>query len=191
MKRLILVRHAPTGATREARFPRDECIEERERGDAERLRDSIPGHADALTSPARCCLETAEAAGLGATVEPALADLDVGTWAGLTLEDVHERDPIAVAEWMEDPGAVPHGGESLRELSGRVADWLDAVATGGGWTVAITHAGVVRAAVVSALGAPIEAWWRIDVSPLSLTELHHRGGRWSVRQVNYRPGGGR
>jgi broad specificity phosphatase PhoE len=50
--------------------------------------------------------------------------------------------------------------------------------------VAITHGGVVKAAVVHALGAPIEAFWRIDASPLAVTELHAHNGRWTVTRTN-------
>ena len=51
--------------------------------------------------------------------------------------------------------------------------------------VAITHGGVVKAAVVHALGAPIAAFWQIDVAPLSITELHAHGGRWTLSRANH------
>jgi hypothetical protein len=38
--------------------------------------------------------------------------------------------------------------------------------------------------VVHALGAPLDALWRIDVAPLARTELHGRDGRWNVRALN-------
>ena len=63
---------------------------------------------------------------------------------------------------MTDPDAAPHGGESLRAFAARVRGWLDEQATLDGTAVAITHGGVVKAAVVHALGAPIEAFWRVD-----------------------------
>jgi broad specificity phosphatase PhoE len=88
--------------------------------------------------------------------------------------------------WMTDPEAAPHGGESLTALLQRVATWLDEQATQDGTAIAITHAGVVKAAVVHALDAPPSAFWRIDVSPLSITELHAHDGRWTVTRVNDR-----
>jgi broad specificity phosphatase PhoE len=48
----------------------------------------------------------------------------------------------------------------------------------------VTHGGVVKAAVVHALAAPPEAFWRVDVTPLALTELHAHDGRWTVARVN-------
>ena len=85
---------------------------------------------------------------------------------------------------MRDPDAAPHGGESLRAFAERVAGWLDEQALCEGAAAAITHGGVVKAAVVHALGAPLRAFWRIDAAPLALTELHAHDGRWTVRRVN-------
>jgi len=50
-----------------------------------------------------------------------------------------------------------------------------------GHTVAVTHAAVVRAAVVVTLDAPPAGFWRIDVAPLTATVLRGGPGRWTVR----------
>jgi broad specificity phosphatase PhoE len=182
---LLLVRHAPTSATRAASFPADEALDARGRAAAGRLAATLPARADALTSPARSCRETADAAGLeAARVEAALADVDYGAWAGRTLDDVQVGEPDAAAAWVSDPDARPHGGETLRELAGRVEAWLATQAALEGRAVAITHAAVVRAAVVHALGAPPAAFWRIDVPPLAVTELHARSGRWTLARLS-------
>ncbi|MDQ3768720.1 MAG: histidine phosphatase family protein [Actinomycetota bacterium] len=184
MRRLLLIRHAPTQATQDAAFPLDEPLDEAARGQAARLGDRLPRHATVLCSPALRCAQTAAAAGLEATEVPDLAECDFGAWGGRTLAEVHEREPDAVQAWMTDPDARPHGGESLAAFARRVAGWLDAHADGDGHTVAVTHGGVVRAAVIHALGAPLDAFWRIDASPLGITELHAHGGRWTVARVN-------
>ena len=85
---------------------------------------------------------------------------------------------------MSDPAASPHGGESLAAFATRVACWLDEQARLDGAAVAITHGGVVKAAVVQALGAPLDAFWRIDCAPLSITELHAHDGRWTLTRLN-------
>ena len=82
--------------------------------------------------------------------------------------------------------AAPHGGESLTALLARVRTWLEKQAALDGTAIAITHGGVVKAAVVAALDAPPSAFWRVDVSPLSITELHAHDGRWTVTRVNDR-----
>lgn len=183
MKRLLLVPHAPTGATRTAAFPADEPLDGRGRDAAAGLAAALPRRCDVRCGPALRCRQTAQAAGLAAVVDAGLADQDHGNWAGLTLDAVAGRDPEAARAWREDPEAAPHGGESLRAVAVRVAAWMDA--QDDGTVAAITHAGVVRAAVVHALGAPLPAFWQIDAAPLSVTELHGRGGSWTVARVNH------
>ena len=187
MRSLVLVRHAPTSATRASAFPADEALDERGRAQAAGLAAALPRHGAAITSPARRCRETAEAAGLAATVDEAIAACDFGSWSGRTLADVNAGDPEAVRSWMLDPGAAPHGGESLALFATRIARWLDAQAEADGRLVAITHGEVVKAAVVHALGAPLLAFWRIDVAPLAFTELHAHGDRWTVARLNCAP----
>ena len=190
MRSLLLVRHAPTRATRASAFPADEGLDERGRESAAALRTALPRHAEAITSPARRCRETAAAAGLDAAIDGEIADCDFGSWAGRSLADVNESDPEAVRSWMLDPESAPHGGESLAVFGARIARWLDAQAEhGDGRIVAITHGEVIKAAVVHALGAPLLAFWRIDAGPLAFTELHAHGDRWTVTRLNCPPPG--
>jgi broad specificity phosphatase PhoE len=184
VRRLLLVRHAPTDATRELAFPLDEPLDNRGRAQAARLADRLPKSCDAVSSPALRCRQTATAAGLDALPDPGLAECDFGDWAGRSLAAVNEADPDAARTWMTDPDSSPHGGESLTAFAGRVARWLDEQARQSGSTVAVTHGGVVKGALVHALGAPIAAFWQLDVSPLTVTELHAHDGRWTISRVN-------
>ncbi len=184
MRRLLLVRHAPTAATREFAFPRDEPLDDRARAEAAQLAGRLPERCEAVSSPARRCRETALAAGLEPEPDEALSECDFGSWAGRSLADVNAADPAAARAWMTDPDSRPHGGETLTEFADRVAEWLDAQARRDGKAVAVTHGGVVKGALVHALGAPIQAFWRIDVAPLAVTELHAHEGRWTITRVN-------
>jgi broad specificity phosphatase PhoE len=177
-----MVRHAPTSATRATAFPLDEELDARGRAAAAALAAVLPRRCDVLCSPALRCRQTAAAAGLAVAVDDALAECDFGRWGGRTLAELQDEDAAAVRDWMS--GAAPHGGESLSAFAGRVARWLDGQAARDGAAAAITHGGVVKAAVVHALGAPPEAFWRIDAAPLSVTELHAHDGRWTVTRVN-------
>jgi broad specificity phosphatase PhoE len=187
VRRLYLVRHAPTTATRAAAFPLDEPLDERGRSAAARC--PVPACESIVSSPALRCRETAALAGLDpVNVDDALAECDFGSWAGRSLADVQGADPDAAAAWMTDPDAAPHGGESLSEFVARVGAWLDRQAIAGpGRVGALTHGGVVKAALVHALSAPLRAFWQFDVAPLSITELHAWDGRWTVTRVNGDP----
>jgi broad specificity phosphatase PhoE len=44
----------------------------------------------------------------------------------------------------------------------------------------VTHASVIRAAIVCALEAEPRSFWRIDIAPLSLTRLSGNHGRWTL-----------
>lgn len=126
-----------------------------------------------VTSPAQRC------AVAGAPVEPLLGPWDLGRWAGLPLAEVPD-----LALWRSDPTYDGHGGESLLSLLSRTRTLLERCHNRPGRLAAVTHSAVVRAALIGALGAPPEAFWRLDVSPGAVTELHSRGRGWLVTRVN-------
>ena len=181
----MLVRHGSTDAVRSASFGGDEPLDAGGLAAARALRGRLPRAGERYVSPALRARQTAAAAGLDhAVVDAALGECDFGRWAGRRLADVHAEDPAAAIAWMTDPAAAPHHGESLLDLLARVGSWLEQQAARAGAAVAVTHGGVVKAAVVHALCAPPDAFWRIDASPLALTELHAHDGRWTVARVN-------
>lgn len=140
------------------------------------------GRAGALLmSPAQRCRLP------GARVAPELRPWDLGRWTGRPLFDL---PPDELAAWRTDPDWAGHGGESLRALHNRVVDALHALPAGSGRTVAVTHGAVVQAAVGAALGAPLEAFWSVDVSPATCTELHRIGNgsraRWRLCRLGDR-----
>ena len=183
MRRLLLLRHASTTAVRRGAFPVDEAVDSAGLAAATGLAGRL-GEGEALCGPSRRARATASAAGLDARVDPGLAECDFGAWAGRTLAEVWAHDPLAAEAWMTDPDAASHGGESLSAFLARVGAWLEAQAAREGRAIAVTHGGVVKAAVVHALGAPPAAFWRVDATPLRVTELHAHDGRWTVTRVN-------
>lgn len=183
--RLLLIRHGPTAATRRAAFSLDEALDEAGKRDAMKLASVLPNRIGrCLSSPALRARQTAEAAGLTSKVDLDLVECDFGSWVGLTLEEVQESDPEGLQSWFKDPEAASHGGESLARMFERVRRFLSLACGFEGTTVAVTHAGPIRAAVVLALEAPIESFWRIDVAPCSITELHAADYGWRVTGVN-------
>ena len=82
MRRLLLVRHAPTPATRGAVFAGDEPLDEGGARQASSLRGRLARHGECAASPAACARETARLMGLEARSEPALAECAFGSWTG-------------------------------------------------------------------------------------------------------------
>jgi broad specificity phosphatase PhoE len=188
--RLLLVSHAPTAAMRAGRFPADDPLDARGLGEAQaaRARLSFADNASAFVSPAACARETALALGFAAKVDAALSDIDYGKWRGQRLNDLAAQAPDALAAWTRDPDAAPHGGESFSQAVKRIGKWLDAidVAPDGAShavhdVVAVTHAPLVRAAIVHVLGTSPEVFPRIEIPPLAVVELQRsqrRGWTW-------------
>ncbi|MFD8380499.1 histidine phosphatase family protein [Streptomyces sp. NPDC059679] len=180
--RVTFISAAMSPSLRKARF--DDGTSPLEDGGAARARavaGALPSADRAVTSPSLRCRETAAALGLG-VAEPCaeLAGLDTGRWRGLTLDEVGAAEPEAVARWLADPAAAPHGGESVRDLCLRIGRWLDTASLTDGHTLAVVEPDVVRAAVVHVLGAPAAAFWRADVRPLTATGISGRAGRWNL-----------
>lgn len=188
--RLSLVSHGMTEAMAAGRFPADEplnalgrrqCASSGEQthksGTTRRVGDLC------VCSPEERTRQTAELLGLDARVEPALSDLDCGRWRGELPTGLLSGE---LAEFLEDPGASPHGGESVLAVIERVRGWLSDVSRGSGRITAVTHPAVVRAAVLIALDAPPKSFWRVDIEPVSRTVLHFRDDRWALRSGRHR-----
>jgi broad specificity phosphatase PhoE len=181
--RITWLAHGATAATRRACFPRDEPIEEKAREAAARLRDSIPRADRVVIAPERRTRETAAALGLSRTSDPLLRDCNHGRWAGRALDELQAEDPQALAAWLEDPDAAPHGGESVADVIRRIARWSDSPERGEGRILAVTHPVVIRAALIHAMGAPASSFWRVDVAPLSRLTLSRQGAHWRVQAL--------
>lgn len=178
--RITLVSPAVNPALRLVRFddaPLDESAGRRARAAA----GDLPPHEVMFTAPSERCRGTAEALGLDASVVRELRDLDVGRWRGRSLDEVAREAPEAMAEWLADPAGAPHGGESVVDLVDRVGTWLESWAGHDGRILAVAEPAVVRAGLVHALAVPAQTFWRLDVTPLSMTEFSGRSGRWNVR----------
>jgi broad specificity phosphatase PhoE len=182
--RLKLLCHASTSAVRTSTFPADEPLDDQGRQKLAAFPNPLRHNDRCFTSPALRARQTAEALGLTATIEPDLRDCDYGQWTGRTLEEVQTQDPRAMAEWIGDPRATPHGGESITALIARVSNWLDTLSVAPGSVVAVAHASVMRAAIVCALKAPPRSFWHIDIAPLSLVRLSGHGGRWTLASIS-------
>lgn len=179
--RVTFISPATSPSLRQARFDDGDSLDETGAARARSMAGKLPSAGRVVMSGGVRCRETAAALGLDAAVEPRLAGLDVGRWRGRTLDEVGSAELEAVGRWLADTGAAPHGGESVRDFCGRVASWLDGARETDGRTLAVVEPEVVRAAVVHALGMPVEGFWRLDVPPLTAVELSGRAGRWNVR----------
>ncbi|WP_059008498.1 histidine phosphatase family protein [Streptomyces specialis] len=132
-------------------------------------------------SPTLASRQTGDALGLAPLVQVALRECDMGRWRGMTLREAAVREPAAVDAWLADPRSAPHGGEPLLAFVSRIGAWLDTrPVEGDGRIVAVTESSVIRAAMLYALKAPPQSYWRTEVHPLSVVSLNGCRGRWSL-----------
>ncbi len=194
----VLLRHGETAHTVEKRFSGSgghdpELSAEGERqAAAVAARLGASGGVDAvLASPMRRTRQTADAvaAALGVTVREVdgFRECAFGEWEGLTFDEVRERWPAELGRWLGDPTVEPPGGESFVEVRRRVLRARDQVlARHPRQTVlVVTHVTPIKVLVTDALGAPVEAVHRMELTPATLTELQwFEAGQTSMRRFN-------
>ncbi|GGT43121.1 histidine phosphatase family protein [Nonomuraea spiralis] len=178
---MLFVRHATTPGMRAACFPSDE--EADPAGLAKAAALTLTTASVVWAAPARAALQTARAMGLPARESAALAEADCGRWVGLSFEQVAREEPEALARWLTDAGAAPHGGESRTAHAVRVASWLDSVRDEPDQVV-VCEVGTIRAALAHALRLDPLGATRFDVAPLSTTELVVVRDGWRISHVN-------
>ena len=179
--RLTFVCHGATTSNRTATFPGDEPLEGKAVVQTKKLVRMLDRADHVCTSPALRARQTAELLSLDGEPDQILRDCDYGRWSGRTIIDVQAAEPENLAAWMTDATAAPHGGESFSALCERVGSWIDRRLGVSGHTIAITHAAVIRAALLHVLQAPLSTFWKIDVEPLSIVQMSGDGRRWTLR----------
>jgi broad specificity phosphatase PhoE/ribonuclease HI len=144
----------------------------------------LAGSFDALvSSPVRRTRETAEILAefldLEIEEEPGLAEMEFGAWDGLSFTEVHEKFPDEISSWLGDLESAPHGGESFRAVEKRVLEGRDRIVSSyaGRTVVVVSHVTPIKTLVADALGAPLEAVYRMELAPASVTVISYfRGG---------------
>ena len=138
---------------------------------------------DALvSSPVRRTRETAEVLGrhfgLEIETEDGIAEMEFGSWDGMSFTEVHEKWPDELGSWLGDLESAPHGGESFRAVEKRVLEGRDRmVASYAGQTVVVvSHVTPIKTLVADALGAPLEAVYRMELAPASVSVISYFNG---------------
>lgn len=176
MTSVLLVRHGPTAWNAEKRIQgRRDCplsAAGRVRVRAWRLPEGFDG-ALWVSSPLARAQETARLLGAAAPrSEPRLAEMHWGAWEGLTLEEIRRSEGAEALARNEARGLDfrPRGGESPREVMARLGAWFAENAAVSRPIVAVTHKGVVRAALALATGWDMHA----DFVPRVRWDCAHR-----------------
>jgi glucosyl-3-phosphoglycerate phosphatase len=153
----------------------------------------MPMRPDALvSSQLQRALDTAgpvgAQCGLDVAVDDRLAEIQLGTWQGLTRAEAKAAYPEEYARWQAGEDGRRGGGETYAEVGARatacVRDWLDRLGSGS-LLLAVTHGGTARATIGTMLGMAPDTWWRL--APLSNCRwslLADSGRGWRLEEHN-------
>ncbi len=196
MTTLFLVRHATHGQVGRSLVGRAPGVplSPEGRAQAEELGRHFSGipFTRVLSSPIQRAVETADAIAAGRSqaieIVDDLVEIDCGEWTGLSFADL-DRDPRWHAWNAERHAGVVPGGEAFAAVEARTAALLDRlVGEGGGPLVLVSHADVIKAAVMALTGMPARFHHRIVVDPASITTLDLWGpGEGRVLRMNEVP----
>lgn len=102
-----------------------------------------------------------------------MRETDFGAWDGLTWEQAKEQYPRELEAWLGAPAVPPPGGESYAHTYARVGDAMRDLLHehAGAHIVIVTHVTPVKSLVLHAIDAPLEAMFRMEVRPASLTTI--------------------
>lgn len=115
-------------------------------------------------------------------------ELDFGEWTGLTFEAVRADERWRLWSTCRSIATIP-GGESMRQVQERVVRALCELrlAHPDRTVLIVSHGDVIRAALLFALGMPLDFFSRIEISLASLSTIRIDDFGIRVLAVNQRP----
>jgi broad specificity phosphatase PhoE len=143
-------------------------------------------------SPLQRTQETAailsERLGLPVGCREDVIELDFGEWTGLTADEIRKDPRWQMWSSCRSIASTP-GGESWRQVQDRVVGALfDLQQTHPGDNVVIvSHGDVIRAALLFALGMPLDFYARIEIAPASISTIRLDGSGIRVLSLNEWP----
>lgn len=197
---LYLIRHGTTAWHKDGRVLgyRDIPLDGDGQAQAEAIALALAERriAEVVSSPLMRAVKTAEAIGKQQKIEvardPRLGDLRMGPFEGKP-----QAEMLAHADYrrmVTTPDQRAPGGESLRELAARARHAVEQIVgdnPSGDAVAVVTHGAVIRALVLDYLGAPLEAYERIDVATGSITAVAFSGATVRVAALGWTPDLGR
>lgn len=182
MIRLGLMRHGHTAWNRAGRIQgrTDEPLDDAARAQLAGLQ--LPDSwqtAHVASSPLSRAVETAQlVTGHAPDTDPALTEMDWGTWEGSKGVELH-ADPASGFRDIEDWGWQyrPPGGESPADVRARLLPWVAGLDQD---TVAVCHIGIMRVLLAGATGWNFEGPAPFAVKRNRIYVLHVSADKWDL-----------
>jgi broad specificity phosphatase PhoE len=190
---ILLVRHAAhplLGKVLCGRMP-GVALDEAGRRQAARLGAHLASLRPAAlhTSPIERAMETAgaiaEVSGLPVQACEALTEIDFGAWTGAGFAGL-DGDPAWVRWNAARAVASPPNGEPMHRAQARVVAGLQRMrgAQPDGIVIAVSHADIIKAALLWCLGLTLDAHARFDIDPASISAVALWEGGGKVLWMN-------
>ena len=196
---LIVLRHGRTEWNATGRFQgqADIALDDRGRRQADQAARVLAELAPAaivssdLIRATQTAAALADLTGLGVSTDPRLREIHVGSWEGLTFEDVLRVDPELGERYLRGEDVRRSAtGETVSEVGVRVARALTTIAetaVDGSTVVVVMHGLAARVGVCQLVGLPTETWKRLgslhNCGWITL-ERHRVGGYWRIADYN-------
>jgi broad specificity phosphatase PhoE len=119
-----------------------------------------------------------------------LNEWQVGEWEGRSYVEIKKETPQVYEAWSKDPiRNAPPGGESLEHLCERALAEVDKLQHehAGKRLALVTHAEVIRAIIVNALGMPVDNFWRLNIPTASVSKLDLSSNFATLQYMAMRP----
>lgn len=186
MARFFLVRHGQTLWNKEFKYQgqSDVPLTDEGRYQAKLLSESLEGERidTVYASDLERTIETAEIIakphGLKVALAPDMREINFGIWEGYTYEEIIAQWPEEFEKWKEDPFRIsPPDGETFLELCTRVSKFLKITARKHPEenVLIVSHAGPIRAVLLTLLNLKYEFFWKFKISNTSLTIIEYDG----------------
>ncbi|HET9872959.1 MAG TPA: histidine phosphatase family protein [Propionibacteriaceae bacterium] len=133
----------------------------------------------------------AELTGLDVSLDKRLREIHVGTWEGLTAEQVAALEPDRARRYFAGEDIRrSETGETVAEVAVRVAAAMEEAAEAapeGSTVVVVMHGLAGRVGVCRLVGLPADSWNRLGGMHNCgwiVVQRHRRGGYWRIEEYN-------
>jgi probable phosphomutase (TIGR03848 family) len=188
MTRFLLIRHANTNAVGKFLSGRNSGVHLNEEGrtQAQDLALRLAGlpFAAVYSSPLERAVQTAEPIATTLQLQTILCDdfleLNFGEWTGKNIAELRDSRDFQLFNSFRSSTLIP-GGESMAEAQARIIRGLQKLrAKHPGQTVAVvSHADLIKSALMFFAGMPLDLFQRIEISPasVSIVEVYEETAR--------------
>lgn len=198
LTRIFLIRHAATEHNIKRPFVLQGCeidgpLNDTGRRQAAALTTALAGiQLTAIySSPMQRARETvrqiAESRALDIQIVEGLRECHVGRWAGLSWEQIHEREPDVVARFLANPAMEKHPeGESYSDLQARVVPAFNQILSRhrGENILIMAHNMVNRVLLTTLLEMDLRHARKIRQTNCCINVLQHHDGMTDVSTIN-------